>query len=151
MSARPGRLERRLDAWARWVIAGGQDKAPPSLLARWMDGKGHIVFGGGSSEPADFIETVIEATVLRMFASDELGQLRADVLRLEFGAGSWNVAERRKIRDYDPRTPSQARMASALGISYRTYRRRLAEAKKLVNEALTLALAPREPSTHATP
>jgi hypothetical protein len=147
VSAKPGRLERRLDAWARWVVSGGQDKAPPSLLARWMAGKGHIVFGGGSSAPSDVIETVIEATVMQMFAEDALGQLRADVLRLEFGAGSHQVAQRRGIKGFDPRTRSQAKMAEALGISYRTYRRRLAEAKAIVNAALTAALPPREKAT----
>lgn len=144
MSARPGRLERRLNDWARWVVSGGQESAAPSLLARWMDGKGHIVFGSGSTDPADVIETIIEASVLRMFATDALGQLRADVLRLEFGAGSHQVATRRGIKGFDPRTNSQAKMAEAMGISYRTYRRRLAEAKKIINDALTAALAPRE-------
>lgn len=144
MSAKPGRLEHRLDAWARWVIAGGQEKAAPSLLARWMAGKGHIVFGGGSSAPGDVIETVIEAAVMQMFAEGPLGQLRADVLRLEFGAGSHQVAQRRGIHGFDPRTRSQAKMAEALGITYRTYRRRLAEAKTTITLALTAALPPRE-------
>lgn len=144
MSARPGRLERRLNDWARWVVSGGQEKAAPSLLARWMAGKGHIVFGSGSSDPADVIETIIESTVMRMFAADALGELRADVLRLEFGAGSHQVAARRAIKGFDPRTHSQAKMAEAMGITYRTYRRRLAEAKKTVNDAINTALSPRE-------
>ena len=144
MSARPGRLEHRLAAWAKWVVSGGQEKAAPSLLARWMAGKGHIVFGGGSSEPEDVIETVIEAAVVRLFADGDLGAWRADVLRLEFGAGYYGVVQRRGIRGYDPRNMNQTKHALALGISVRTYRTRLAEAKKTIQEALTEALTPKE-------
>lgn len=141
MSARPGRLERQLDAWARWVVDGRQERMPPSLLARWMDGKGHIVFGGGTSLPADVLETVIEAAVVKMATTHPL---RADVLRLEFGAGCYAVAERRGIKGYDPRNMSQTKHALALGMSVRTYRTRLAEAKTLVHQALTAALTPRK-------
>lgn len=141
MSARPGRLERRLDDWARWVVSHGQESGAPSLLARWMDGKGYIVFGGGSSEPADLIETLIESAVLKM-ATDK--PLHADVLRLEFCAGCYGVAQRRGIKGYDPRSMNQTKHALALGMSVRTYRTRLAEAKHIVNEALNAALSPKE-------
>jgi len=140
MSAARGLLERRLDAWARWVVSAGVESGAPTLLARWMDGKGHIVFGGGSSEPADVIETLIESAVLKMAIAYPL---RADILRLEFGAGCYGVAERQGIKGYDPRNMTQSKHAHALKISVRTYRSRLAEAKQVVNEALKAALSSR--------
>ena len=140
MSARPGRLERRLDAWARWTVSHGQETGAPTMLARWMDGKGHIVFGGGSSESADLIETLIEAAVFKMATTHPL---RADVLRLEFSAGCYAVAARHGITSYDPRNMSQAKHALALGMSVRTYRSRLAEAKTTINDTLAAALSSR--------
>jgi len=144
MSARPGRLERLLEAWARWSETGGQESTAPSLLARWMAGKGHITFGGGSSEPGDVIEALIESAVFRMASDGDMGQLRADVLRIECGAGAHAVARRRGIKGFDPRTKCQQKAALSMGMSFRTYCRRLAEAKKLVNDALKAALSPRE-------
>jgi hypothetical protein len=138
MSAKPGLLERRLDAWARWAVSGGLGSTGKSILARWMDSKGHLVFGGAPDDSADLIESIIEAAVLKMATND---LLRADVLRLEFGAGCYGVAERRGIRSYDPRNMNQAKHALVMGLSYRTYRRRLAEAKLIVQDALTTALS----------
>lgn len=144
MSARPKRVDRLLEAWARWAESGGRERTPPSLLARWMAGKGHITFGGGSSEPGDVIEALIESAVLRMASDGDMGQLRADVLRIEFGAGAHAVARRRGIKGFDPRTNCQPKAALSMGLSFRTYCRRLAEAKTLVNKALKDALSPRE-------
>lgn len=144
MSARPKRVDRLLEAWARWAESGGQQGTAPSLLARWMAGKGHIAFGGGSSEPGDVIEALIEAAVFRMANDGDMGQLRADVVRIEFGAGAHAVARRRGIKGFDTRTSCQRKSASSLGLTFRTYCRRLAEAKTIVNDALTAALSPRE-------
>ena len=46
---RVGDFDQLLEAWARWLadtrcsLGGGGG----SLLARWMDAKGHLIFGGG--------------------------------------------------------------------------------------------------------
>lgn len=137
MSAAPTNLDQLIEVWARWAESGSVGGDGLSVLARWMDSKGHLVFGGGGGGaplPLDMLEQTIEAAVLRMAASHED---QADVLRLEFGAGVYRVCKRRAIRGYDSRGANQERKASALDLSLRTYRRRLAEAKKLIEQALS--------------
>lgn len=136
--ARRGRndLDSALELWARWCFQGGAlVSSGRSMLAKLIDNKGEIFFGGsgGSSEPADSLEAKIEAAVLAMFAVEPM---RADVLRLEYGAGWWQVAERRRIEGYDPRGVGQFENAHALGISLRTYSRRLAEARETIETTL---------------
>jgi len=132
----PNTVDAALELWARWCFAGGGPiSSGRTMLAQLIDNKGELLFGGssGSSGPSDSLEIQIEAEVLRMFAADPL---RADVLRLEFGAGWWQVAARRKIRGYDPRGVGQFEHADALGLTLRTYRRRLAEARHLIEVLL---------------
>ena len=62
---------------------------------------------------------------------------QADVLRLEYAAGLPQVFERRKIQDYDSSTASQLDRARALGLSWRTYKRRLAAAREMIIERLS--------------
>lgn len=132
----PNDLDGALELWARWCFQGGElASAGRSMLAKLIDNKGEIFFdgGGGSTEPVDSLEAKIESAVVAMFA---LEPMRADVLRLEYGAGWWQVADRRKIEGYDPRGVGQFENAHALGISLRTYRRRLAEARKIVETTM---------------
>lgn len=131
-------LDGSLELWARWHLEGCQASAGRSMLAKLIDNKGEIFFGGsgGSSEPADSLEGGIEAKVMAMFADDSL---RADVLRLEYDAGWWAVAARRRIRAYDPRGIGQIEKADALGISWATYKRRLSEARNVIAEHLGVA------------
>ena len=127
-------LDDALELWARWCFAGGQQaSAGRSMLAKLIDNKGELMFGGsgGSSEPSDSLEGAVEAAVLRLFGRDPLC---ADVLRLEYGAGWWEVTQRRQIRGYDPRGIGQFEHAAALEISLRTYRRRLAEARAYIED-----------------
>jgi len=107
------------------------------MLAKLIDNKGELFFGGSGSGgmPADGIEWAIEAVVLSMFAVEPM---RADVLRLEYGAADYQVADRRKIADYDPSGLDQYQKAHALGISRRTYMRRLAEARDAIAAQLRL-------------
>lgn len=139
MSAAPTSLDRLIETWARWVESGrlqGGDGGGLSILARWMESKGDLQFGGqggASRQPLDLLEQTVEAAVVKM-ATVNLDL--ADVLRLEFGAGIYQVCERRGVRGYDPRLANQERKATALGLSLRTYRRRLAEAKDLIDQAL---------------
>lgn len=125
-----------LERWACWCYEG---KAAPSagrsMLAKLIDNKGELFFGGatGSTEPVDSVEGLIESTVARMFSEDPMC---ADVLRLEHDAGFWEVAQRRGIAGYDPRGIDRFEKAEALGITLRTYRRRLKEARDKVEKAL---------------
>lgn len=107
------------------------------MLAKLIDNNGELFFGssGTGGMPADGIEWAIEAAVLSMFTTDPM---RADVLRLEYGAADYQVADRRKIVDYDPTGLDQYQKAHALGISRRTYMRRLAEARETLATQLRL-------------
>lgn len=126
------RLDSALDKWAIWCHSGGVlPTTGRSMLAKLIDNKGEIFFGGApvSSGPADSLEAKIEGAVLTMFAADAL---RADVLRLEYDAGSWFVTQRRGIEDYEPEGIGQFEKAHALGVSLRTYKSRLAEAREKI-------------------
>lgn len=132
------RLDALLDAWALWSarVFEGMGGGGASLLARWMDSKGHLIFSGGA--PAgrsgyDCVEARIDSTVAQMAVAD---LLTADVLRLEYAAGWWSVAYRRGLNDYTPHGMGQLQNALALNISLRTYRRRLAQARAAVESAL---------------
>lgn len=132
---RVGDFDSLLEAWARWLATpGGLPGASCSLLARWMDGKGHLVFGGGpGGMPLDAMEVRIEEAVCEM---GKANQLREDVLRLEYSAGWRVVVERRGMRGYDPRGLNQMQQALHLGIGLRTYKLRLAEARAHVADRL---------------
>jgi hypothetical protein len=136
MAAQETALDKLLHAWAAWCFGGiGGVGSGSSMLAQLIDKKGEIFFGGstGSSGPADGIEQQIEGVVMEM-AAKSLEQ--ADVLRLEYAAGWWWVCERWKINDYDPSTASQLDRARAMGLSWRTYKRRLAAAREMITERL---------------
>ncbi|MBP5971046.1 hypothetical protein [Pseudomonas iridis] len=125
-------LDEALELWARWCFAGGDSgSAGRSPLAKLIDNKGELMFVGstGSGVPPDSLEGRIEAAVLSLFARQPLA---ADVLRLEYDAGWWQVAQRRQIRAYDPRGIGQFERSVALGITLRTYRRRLFEARAFI-------------------
>lgn len=125
-----------LELWARWSVPEAQRGTGKSMLAKLIENKGELFFGGSggaSGGPLDSLEVVIESAVMKMAATDPM---RADVLRLECGAAWWQVAARRKIEDYDPRGMGRFEKALALGISLRTYRRRLDEAKTIIETLL---------------
>lgn len=129
-------VDALFQAWAVWcegdsgVLGGGT-----SMLAKLIDGKGQILFGGsgGASSPRDAVEARIEAAVMAMAAKSPD---RADVLRMEYSAGWWGVCERRKIKGYDPRGTNQLKRSQAMAISLRTYKRRLAEATEEIKTQL---------------
>lgn len=131
----PGRLDALLESWARWCARddGGFDLGASgrTILARWMDSKGDLLFGGGlgASVPADHIESLIDEAVHILGLADPLA---ADVLRLEADAGWGKVVERRGIRGYSPINARQLEKALALGVSLRTYKGRLAKAREFV-------------------
>ena len=123
------------ELWAQWCDSGGVASAGRSMLAKLIDNKGELFFGGagGSSEPLDSIEAAIEALVVALAVTEPLC---ADVLRLEYDAGWWGVIARRGIKAYDPRGVGQFEKADALGISFATYKRRLSEARALIETQL---------------
>lgn len=133
MARRKGnnRLDRALEMWVRWSYPEtGQGTTGRTMLAKLIDNKGELFFGGGGCGPgADGLESMIEAAVFSMFAANPM---RADVLRLEYDAAYWQVVSRRKIEGYDPQGIGQFEKADALGISLRTYRSRLAEARETI-------------------
>ena len=136
MAAQETALDKLLHAWAAWCFGGiGGVGSGSSMLAQLIDKKGEIYFGGstGSSGPADGLEQAIEAAVMAL-AAKNLEQ--ADVLRLEYSAGWWQVCERWGIADYDPSEANQLDRARALGVAWRTYQWRLAKARQTVLEAL---------------
>ncbi|TWC12048.1 hypothetical protein FBY06_14052 [Pseudomonas sp. SJZ085] len=129
------RLDTALEMWVRWSYPGvDQGTTGRTMLAKLIDNKGELFFGGGGQGPgADGLESKIEAGVYSMFVADPL---RADVLRLEYDAAYWQVVTRRGIEDYDPRGIGQFEKAAALGVSLRTYRSRLAEARETIAKLL---------------
>lgn len=129
------RLDHALELWARWSWPDSGGTSGKSMLAKLIDNKGEIFFGGSGpvSGPVDGLESKIEAAVLSMFVVDPL---RADVLRLEYGANWWAVALRRKIAGYEQDGIGQFEKAEALGVSLRTYRGRLAEARAIIEALL---------------
>lgn len=136
MARRKGnnRLDSALELWAAWNMPDSAHATGKSMLAKLIDNKGEILFGGSGpvSGPADGLESDIEAAVLAMFSESPM---RADVLRLEYGAAYWQVAARRGISGYDWRG-GQYEKSQALGISLRTYRSRLAEARNTISTLL---------------
>lgn len=135
--ARAG-LDELLKDWSDWTYGGaGGLGAGSTILARWMDSRGDLMFSGsgGSRGTGDEIEQQIEAAVLALAAKDLES---ADVLRLEFAAGWWLVCDRRGAdwSKYDPCDATQLDRARLLGFSWRTYKRRLAKAREHVAQAL---------------
>ena len=124
-----GLLDRVLEAWARWLSDGrtSQPGGADSMLARLIDSKGFLIFGGssGSSGPRDTLEERIEVFVYHLA---KRAPLCADVLRLEYAAGAQRVATSRNWKRYEPGL-KQLDHALLLGVSLRTYRTRLAEAR----------------------
>lgn len=135
--ARRGRKQMAAgyELWAQWCAAGGVISAGRTMLAKLIDNKGEIFFGGsgGACEPSDSLESAIESLVVAMAVAEPLS---ADVLRLEYDAGWWFVAHRRGIKNYDPTSIGQFEKADALGISFATYKRRLSEARATIENQL---------------
>lgn len=127
------------EAWARWLAdpSGSVGGSAASMLARWMDAKGFIVFGsgGGSSVPAGALNCAERRIEVAVYALGKEKQIQADVLRLEYDAGSNEVVTRLKIRSYSPSLP-QIDKALCLGLSLRTYVRHLTAARAFVERRL---------------
>lgn len=128
-----GLLDRVLESWARWLSDGRTAElgGGASMLSRLIDSQGFLIFGGGgggSSAPRDTLEERVEILV---YAMGKTAPMCADVLRLEYAAGYARVAVSRGWKNY---APGQDQLAHALllGVSLRTYRTRLAEARSTI-------------------
>lgn len=117
-------LERRLELWARWIVSGCNSSRGgfASMLEMMMITR--CQFSGGGGEPRDDIEASVEAAVILLTAADRTA---ARILRVEYGA--WAP------KSLDGAT-TQLDKAHALGLSLRTYKRKLAKARKHVADYL---------------
>lgn len=113
-------INELFELWADWCLSGG-DGAPvgASLMQKLIENKGVMCFGSGKGSPVvDCIEARIEAAVMKIAARDHV---TAQVIRREYMS----------IHDGDePLT--QVRKAHSLGISLRTYERRLNKGRAFV-------------------
>lgn len=112
------------EAWARWCVSGGT--APPggsSIMAKMIESKGHMMFssGGGAAPMVDCIESKVEAVLMQLFTIDPI---TVKVVRFEY-LGCF-------IGDDNGEPLNQLRKADQLGVSLRTYERRLAKGRKHV-------------------
>lgn len=117
------RLNRLLELWARWVHTGQVVKAK-SILQKIMDGDSFARSNGGSSPIVDCVELNIESALTRLIVINKNAVL---VCRVEYGA------------TFLPNLPIDAtREARALrmGMSLRTYNRRLKEARDHIETSL---------------
>lgn len=125
-----GPLDRLLESWARWLsdsrtgsITGGD-----SMLARLIESKGFLIFGGSGSGASPACDTVEGRVEILVYEMGKVAPMRADVLRMEYAAGCRRVAVARGWKNYSP-GQNQLSNALLLGVSLRTYKTRLSEAR----------------------
>lgn len=123
------RLDRQLHAWARWVESGkplNQGAIGHSILASLGEVRGH--------PPECERESKIESLVMSMA---QKAPKKADILRMEYGAGFEEILERYGYNpEYPPCLRKQRQRAKALGVHERSYRYHLLSAKEYLNEQL---------------
>lgn len=121
-------LERRLELWARWIVSGCNERSGfASMLEMMMSTR--CQFSGGGGPPSDELESSVEAAVISLAAEDGKAAL---ILRVEYGAWALRSLSNASIQ------PKQMDKAHALGVSLRTYKRKLAKARKHVGDHLGL-------------
>lgn len=119
-------LERRLELWARWIVTGCNSRSGFSSMLEMMMVT-RCQFSGGGGEPRDDIETGVEAAVMSLTAVDKVAAL---ILRVEYGAWAPKSLDG---------APTQLDKAHALGLSLRTYKRKLAKARQHVANYLGIS------------
>ncbi len=127
MSISRARINQLFELWARWCVSGSV--LPPSgasILSKMVDNRGLLLFasGGAKSPNLDCIEADIERALSLLFVSDPT---TVKVLRFEY-------LGRFKREDNTP--VNQLRKAASLGMSIRTYERRLSKGRRFVIEQL---------------
>lgn len=116
-------LDAHFEKWARWVHTGQITRAS-SIMQKIMDGGSFCRVGGGSSPIIDCVELSIESALLRLQVTNELAVV---VCRVEYGA--------KAIKNL-PVDASRETRALRMGMSLRTYNRRLKEARDHVEDWL---------------
>ena len=117
------RLERYFEQWARWVHTG-QVTTAKSILQKLIDGDSFDCSGGGCSPIVECVELNIESALMRLKVSNDDA---VNVCRVEYGAlflPHLNITANRETR------------ALRMGMSLRTYNRRLQDARVWVEGEL---------------
>lgn len=117
-------LDELLEMWARWIVNGCNSHGSgfASMLEMMMVTR--CQFNGGGGPPSDYLEVSVEAAVMSLTAVDPES---ATVIRVEYGA--WTS------KSLDGATTQLAR-AHAMGITLRSYERRLKKAREYVRAYL---------------
>ena len=119
-------LDELCESWARWVHRGGLAVSGQSVLSKLIDNHGVMNYGSGGSGPTlNCVEADIEAALMSFYV---VNPVAVDLFRLEYGAI--------KRLGFDPEKP-QFDKAHSLGISVRTYKRRLGLVRAHLTEKLT--------------
>lgn len=120
-------LERRLELWARWIFNGKTESSGFSSTLEMMMVT-RCEFSGDGSVPSYDLEADVEAAVMSLRMTDGSA---AKILEVEYGA--WVP------KSLDGAT-KQLDKAHALGLSLRTYKRKLAKARKHVADYLGIGV-----------
>lgn len=130
-------LDVVLNNWAIWCSKGGVISQQKSIMQTIAESNGFVIrVPVGARSPNDTIESCVESAVSLLTQSGSIAALQADVLRIEYAAGWWNVSKRRNLKGFKPFNVTQTDCAFVLGISIRTYRRYLKAAREFVIEQL---------------
>ncbi len=122
--ARARELDSYLELWARWVHTGTVSKST-SIMQKIMEQEGFSRGGAGSRALiSDCVELRIESAIARLQGSNELAAM---VCRYEYGALT--------IKNL-PVNAKRVDRALRLGMSLRTYNRRLSEARQWLTGSL---------------
>lgn len=134
-------LDDALERWARWCLQGQiaptQTRSQTAVLMEILSTgiTGHGTNGGGKGPILDGVEPRIEAALMAMAASGEVGHRRAKVLRTEYLMPVLESSRAHEVR------------AIRLGLTLSKYRKDLMNARKEIRLALEGSPA-RLPSTH---
>lgn len=121
-------VNQLFEMWARWCVSGSVLPASgASILSKMIDNNGLLVFasGGAKSPNIDCIESDVERALSALYLKDPL---TVKVVRYEYLG---------QFKNEDNVSLNQVRKAASLGMSIRTYERRLAKGRKYVLEKIS--------------
>lgn len=115
------------EAWAHWCEAGKiRTKNGTSMIAQLIESKGHLTFGGSPfASNLDCIEAKVEAALMQLFITDPTS---VEVVRFEYIYSIIYIDEGDAI--------NQKKKAIKLGLTLRTYQRRLSKGRNYVFKKL---------------
>jgi len=119
-------VEKLFEMWARWCHSGSVLPASgASVLSKMIDNHGLMIFGSGGSTPnLDCVESDIERALSRLYLThpDTVKTVRFEYLG--------------RFKDEDNLPLNQVRKAASMGVSIRTFERRLAKGRAYVVKQL---------------